>query len=81
MQTEKRPVSEAIDDVADQLRTCASQAGGTLLVELTAKGEALTDIAVQGAHEKPILDCVHGVLDPLRFAPTPEQFFSKEYTP
>lgn len=81
VQTEKQPVSEAIDDVADELRTCASRAGGTLLLELTAKGERLTDIAVQGAHEKPILDCVHGVLDPLRFAPTPEQFFSKEYTP
>lgn len=81
MQTEKPSVSKAIDDVADELRTCASQAGGTLLLELTANGEALTDIAVQGAHEKQILDCVHGVLDPLRFAPTPEQFFSKEYTP
>lgn len=74
-------VSKAIDDVSGRLHGCAELAGGALVLELTAEGEALTQVAVQGFHEEPIHRCVHQILDPLRFAPTSKQFFSKEYTP
>ena len=74
-------VREALDDVAGDLRRCARLAGGTLVVELTAEGEAFGKVAVQDTSDRDIMRCVEDVITPLRFVATPQQFFAEEYMP
>ena len=76
-----KPVREALDDVADQLRRCARVAGGVLILELVAEGEQLVAVAVQGADDKRVVGCVTDITTPLRFAPTPRQTLHEEFMP
>ena len=76
-----KPVREALNGVAEQLRGCARLAGGVLILELVAEGEQLVAVAVQGADDKRVVGCVTDITTPLRFAPTPRQTLNEEYMP
>ena len=76
-----KPVREALNGVAEQLRNCARLAGGVLILELVAEGDRLTNVTIQGAGEKHVASCVTDITTPLRFAPTPRQTLDEEYMP
>lgn len=76
-----KPMREALDGVAEQLRSCAQLAGGVLILELVAEGDKLIAVAVQGADDKRVVSCVTDITTPLRFAPTPRQTLHEEFMP
>ncbi len=79
--TPLKQMREALDGVAEHLRSCARTAGGVLILELVAEGDRLTAVAVQGADDARVVRCVTDITTPLRFAPTPRQTLHEELVP